>query len=87
MIVRVLSALTCAVLLSFISPAAEARVEGGDTTPSAFGNSAAKPDLPKNLEAGKIVLALATTSDVALGSGSGTKKTYTHRLGDRKSVV
>ena len=86
MIARVLSALTCAVLMSFGSTAAQARVEGGATTPSAFSNSAAKPDQPKNFEAGKIVLALATTSDVALGSGSGTKKTYTHRLGSNSGT-
>ncbi len=85
MIVRVLSALTCAVLMSFVTTTAEARVENGDQTPSAFRNSTAKPDQARNFKAGTIVLALATTSDVALGTSSLTKKNYTPRLSSNRS--
>jgi uncharacterized protein YcbK (DUF882 family) len=77
--VRVLSALVCATLISCFTTAAEARIENNNAMP-AYGEklgASAKPNQAKNYKSSGLVFALATTSDVAIGSSSQGKKHYT----------
>ena len=77
--VRVLSALACAALIACFTTVAEARVENNNAMP-AFGDklgASAKPNQAQNYKASGLVFALATTSDVAIGSSGQSKKHYT----------